>query len=116
MKRRNNLRKKILYNLIQHIEKFNRNSPFPLWDSYITDYLKNKYEMDDINYDEESVDCCEYCKNIHILKDEDGNDRCSRCNNVINDEFETFPNIFEYLKEYGHIWGMKYNKDGKKTS
>lgn len=109
-------KKEVLEKLINHIDYYNNLSPFPLWDSYNTNILKENFKMNKIDYDLEPVDCCKFCKNIHILPDENGNDVCSKCNNIVNDDYETFENIFDYMDVYGDIWGMKYSKDGEETS
>lgn len=109
-------RKELLGKLIEHIDYYNNLSPFPLWDSYYTNLLKENFKMNKVDYDLEPVDCCKFCKNVHIIPDENGNDICSKCNNVVNDDYETFENIFAYIDVYGDIWGMKYDKDGEETS
>lgn len=114
--KKKNLRREILYNLIQHIEYYNNLSPFPLWDSGDLNHLKELYKMDKLDYDNETVDCCRFCKNLHILPDEHGNSVCVRCNNIVNNDYETFNNMFDYIDAYGDIWGMKYDKDGREKS
>lgn len=116
MKTGNRLRKKFLEELLRHVEYYNNLSPFPLWDSYYTNRLKKKIEMNEIDYDEEPVVCCSYCKSLHIVEDEEGNDRCFRCHNIVNDDYETFDNIHEYNKEYGNIWELNKKEDGEKAS
>lgn len=115
MKKSNEKVKLILTKLLEHFDYYNNLAPFPLWDSYYTEKLRQMIKEDKINYDEESVDCCGYCKNIHSVEDEQGNYVCSKCKNIINDEFETFDNIYLYIEKYGDIWDIKNNSDGNET-
>jgi DNA-directed RNA polymerase subunit RPC12/RpoP len=55
--------------------------------------LENEKE---INYDDEPVVACKYCKSLHIVTDEVGNDICMRCG---SNELKEFKNIHEY-KEF----------------
>lgn len=88
---------------LNHLEYYNKMSPFPIYD---TDYIKDMKEevekieySEDIDYDLESVVACKYCKSLHIVYDEENNDMCMRCGSI--NELETFKDIFEYeLKIY----------------
>lgn len=96
----------ILKKLLNHVDNYNNLSPFPLWDSYYTEKLREKLKMEKTKYDEEPVECCRYCKNLHIIKDEEDNDICFKCGNIVNNDCEEFENIELYLKKYGSLWGL----------
>lgn len=102
----NSQRKKVLTNLLQHMEYHNKMAPFPIFDTYYVGILKTKIKMDHMNYDDEPVVACAHCKHLFIVTDEDGNDHCVKCRNSINDTI-TYSNIYEYLKEHGNLWGIK---------
>jgi DNA-directed RNA polymerase subunit RPC12/RpoP len=56
--------------------------------------LENEKE---INYDDEPVVACKYCKSLHIVTDEVDNDICMRCGSI--NELKSFENIHKY-KEF----------------
>ena len=107
------IKKKILQGLIDHIEFYNNLAPFPVFDTYYLNYLKDKLKMEHINYDEEPVVACKHCKNIFIVEDEDGNAHCIKCRNSVND-LEVFKTIFDYLDKYGELWGLSNHKGDEK--
>lgn len=84
--------------LLDHLEYYNKMSPFPIYDTdYIKDVKNRIMELEDenkINYDNEPVVACKYCKSLHIVTDEVDNDICGRCGSV--NELKEFKNIFEY--------------------
>ena len=84
--------------LLEHIEYYDRMGPFYIYGTEYVEDVRNKIkEMeaeDKINYDEEPVVACRYCKSLHILTDDEMNDHCSRCKSV--NELITFNNIHEY--------------------
>lgn len=106
----------VLTKLVEHIEYYNKLSPFPLWDSYYVEELKKKLEMNDIKKDTEPVVCCHYCKSLYIVEDEQGNDKCLKCKNIVTDDHELFASIHQYLRKYGEIWGLKEKSDESETS
>lgn len=59
--------------------------------------MKNPKEQ----YDELPVASCKYCKKLHIITDEVGNDICMNCGSV--NEIEMYDNIHEYLKINNNI-------------
>lgn len=74
-------------------------APFNVFDSEYVKDVDNYIKMIEDNkkdYDSEPVVACKYCKNLHIVTDEDVNNICMRCGSV-NDIVE-FENIYEYLK------------------
>lgn len=93
------------------MNRYNQMSPFPPYD---TDYVKSmkvkieEVEKADIDYDEEPVVACKYCKSLHITTEHDDTtdqdyDVCNRCfttNEVI--EFENIAKYIEHLKEHGY--------------
>jgi len=75
-------------------------APFPVYDTdWVKDIEKKIKEMeneDKINYDDEPVVACKYCKSLHIRTDDDMNDICFRCGST--NELIEFKNINEYNK------------------
>lgn len=88
---------------------YNRMTPFPVYD---TDYVKkvsetvDTLEKEDVDYDDEPVVACKYCKSLHITTEVEGQedyDLCNRCYTV--NELIEFDNINEYnkyLEKEGH--------------
>jgi DNA-directed RNA polymerase subunit RPC12/RpoP len=98
-------RTEYLKNSINHLEHYNKMSPFPIYD---TDYIKDiKDEVEkietseEVDYDLEPVVACKYCKSLHIVYDEDNNDVCMRCGSI--NELENFKDIFEYEKKISKL-------------
>lgn len=95
-----NTKLNILKSLLEHLEYYNKLAPFPIYDTEYVECIKNKIKiMEDnnkINYDDEEVVACKYCKSLHIETDELDNDVCMKCGSV--NELQTFKNIFEYKK------------------
>ena len=87
-----------LYDLIKHLEYYNRMAPFPVYDTgYVMDVknlVKEMEENDKIDYDNLPTVACKYCKNLHILVDDLENDVCMRCG-AVNDTI-----IFKNYNEY----------------
>jgi CTP:phosphocholine cytidylyltransferase-like protein len=75
-------------------------APFPVFDTdYVKDVdnlIKTMEDNKEINYDDEPVVACRYCKSLHIVSDELENNVCFKCGSV--NELEEFKNINEYLK------------------
>jgi len=73
-------------------------APFPVYDTEYVEEVKNiimKLENENkINYNEEPVVACKYCKSLHIVIDEVDNNICMRCGSV--NELKEFKNIHEY--------------------
>ena len=92
--------KKVLRTLLSHLLYYNRMAPFPVFDTEYVEGIKNKLrevmEDKDKDYDLEPVVACKFCKDLHILSDEIGNDVCMKCGAI--NELEEFSNINEYLK------------------
>lgn len=90
---------------------YNQMAPFPPYD---TDYVKSvkdkieEVEKSDIDYDNEPVVSCKYCKSLHITTEHDETtdtdyDVCNKCfttNEVI--EFKNIDEYIEHLKEHGY--------------
>lgn len=105
-----------LKNLWKHMDYYNKMSPFPIYDSeYVEDVKKEVEKTEDIDYDEEPVVACKYCKSLHItthIQDNETYDVCNRCYTA--NELIEFPNIHEYneyLLKHGHP--VYYGKDTK---
>jgi CTP:phosphocholine cytidylyltransferase-like protein len=75
-------------------------APFPPFDTdYVKDVdnlIKKMEDNKEINYDDEPVVACRYCKSLHIVSDELENNVCFKCGSV--NELEEFKDINEYLK------------------
>src|SRR5690606_19807629 len=86
---------------LKYMEEINQLAPFPIYD---TEEIKDlKVEIDKFEvYENEEVECCKNCKNLHLIDDDFGNTWCKKCHSV--NEIETLKDIDEYLKEYGDIW------------
>lgn len=83
--------------MLEHMEYYNKMAPFPPYDTEYVEEIRNKLKTmndDKINYDDEPVVACKYCKSLHIITDEVDNNICFRCGSI-NDLIE-FPNIFKY--------------------
>lgn len=106
------IRKKILQELLEHMEYYNLMAPFPVFDTYYIELLKHKIKMEHISYDDEPVVACSHCKSLFIITDEDDNDHCVKCRNSVND-VEVFLNIGKYLAKYGDLWNIDEQKDEK---
>jgi len=90
-----------LKKLLEHLQYYNKLAPFPVYDTdYVNDVKNRIMELEnekEINYDNEPVVACKYCKSLHIVTDEVDNDICMRCGSV--NELKEFKNIHEY-KEF----------------
>lgn len=90
-----------LKKLLEHLQYYNKLAPFPVYDTdYVNDVKNRIMELEnekEINYDDEPVVACKYCKSLHIVTDEVDNDICMRCGSV--NELKEFKNIHEY-KEF----------------
>jgi len=86
--------------LLKYVEYYNIMTSFPFYDtSWVEDIrnlIKSMEDNNKVNYDDEPVVACKYCKSLHIRDDEDDNSICFRCG-ATNDLIE-FKNIFEYEK------------------
>ena len=73
-------------------------APFNIYDSEYVEEVKNtimKLENENkIDYNDEPVVACKYCKSLHIVIDEVDNNICMRCGSV--NELKEFKNIHEY--------------------
>jgi len=73
-------------------------APFPVYDTEYVEEVKNiimKLENENkIDYNDEPVVACKYCKSLHIVIDEVDNNICMRCGSV--NELKEFKNIHEY--------------------
>lgn len=91
---------KFLKKLLSHLEYYNNLAPFPNYDSdYIKDVKEEIMKLEDenkVDYDEEPVVACKYCKSLHIIVDDVDNSICGRCGSV--NELKEFKNIHEYKK------------------
>ena len=89
-----------LKNLLAHMEYYNRMAPFPPYDTdYVKDIKKRINKMEEnnkINYDDEPVVACKFCKSLHIEIDDVENNVCMKCGSI--NELVEFENIDEYLK------------------
>ena len=91
----------ILQYLREHLDHFlyyNKMAPFPVYDTEYVEEVKNiimKLENENkIDYNDEPVVACKYCKSLHIVIDEVDNNICMRCGSV--NELKEFKNIHEY--------------------
>ena len=85
--------------LSSHLHYYNNMAPFPVFDTdYIStvDKLIKEMENNKINYDDDPVWACKYCKKLYIEVDELGNDICMHCGSV--NELKEFDNIYKYLE------------------
>ena len=77
---------------------YNKMAPFPVYDTEYVEEVKNtimKLENENkIDYNDEPVVACKYCKSLHIVIDEVDNNICMRCGSV--NELKEFKNIHEY--------------------
>lgn len=79
------------------MEHSNSMAPFPIFDTEYVEDVRDKIknmEENQINYDDEPVVACKYCKNLHIVNDKWDNAHCMRCGSV--NELKEYKNIFEY--------------------
>ena len=83
---------------LDHLLYYNKMAPFPLYDTEYVDEVQNiimKLENENkIDYNDEPVVACKYCKSLHIVIDEVDNNICMRCGSV--NELKEFKNIHEY--------------------
>ncbi|AGO48989.1 hypothetical protein Phi14:2_gp111 [Cellulophaga phage phi14:2] len=58
------------------------------------------------NYDEEPVECCSRCKNLHLIKESETSPdvSCTKCGDINN--VERLDSIHEYIDKYGMIWNI----------
>ena len=86
--------------LSNHLHYYNKLAPFPVYDTeYVKDVdnlIKIMENNRKIDYDDEPVVACKYCKSLHIETDEYKNDVCFKCG--ATNELQEFKNIDEYLK------------------
>ena len=89
---------KYLKKLLKHLQHYNKLAPFPVYDTEYVEEVKNiimKLENENkIDYNDEPVVACKYCKSLHIVIDEVDNNICMRCGSV--NELKEFKNIHEY--------------------
>lgn len=86
-----------LKKLLEHAKYYNLMAPFPVYDTEWVENLRIRIkEMEDNkhDYDQDPVWACKYCKKLHIITDDDGNDICFRCGAV--NELTEFKDIYEY--------------------
>lgn len=85
---------------LDHLLYYNKMAPFPVYDTEYVEEVKNtimKLENENkIDYNDEPVVACKYCKSLHIVIDEVDNNICMRCGSV--NELKEFKNIHEYKK------------------
>ena len=90
-----------LTDIHNHMSYYNKMTPFPHYETEI-----DKLKEENINYDDESVIACKYCKSLHIITEETstGNvDICNRCFTVgETTEFKNIREYNDYLKENGY--------------
>ena len=83
---------------LDHLLYYNKMAPFPVYDTEYVEEVKNtimKLENENkIDYNDEPVVACKYCKSLHIVIDEVDNNICMRCGSV--NELKEFQNIHEY--------------------
>lgn len=83
---------------LNHLLYYNKMSPFNIYDSEYVEEVKNtimKLENENkIDYNDEPVVACKYCKSLHIVIDGVDNNICMRCGSV--NELKEFKNIHEY--------------------
>ena len=95
----NQITLKYLVELLKYMEFHNKVAPFPVYD---TDNIKeiklkimNLENENKINYDDEPVEACRFCKSLNIQYDEDNlNVICMRCGST--NELRVFKTIHEY--------------------
>jgi len=95
---------KYLKKRLDHLQYYNKMAPFPVYDTEYVDNIKNKImsleNEKEINYDNEPVYACKYCKSLVVPNcydvDDDGNEYCLKCGSV--NEAVEFKNINEFLK------------------
>ena len=90
---------KLLKVELEHIEYYNRMSPFPLYDTEYVGLVKDKIkemEHSKKEYDDLPVAACKYCKSLHIVADDVENEVCMRCGAV--NEVIVFKDIDDYLE------------------
>lgn len=89
----------VLKNLLSHLKYYDNLAPFPIYGSEYIEDVENKLrevmENKNVNYDEEPVVACRFCKSLHIVSDEVDNNVCMRCGSI--NELTEFNNINEYL-------------------
>lgn len=85
---------------LEHLEYYNKMAPFPVYDTEYVENIRlkiNKMENNNkINYDDEPVEACKYCKSLHIETDDLDNNVCMKCGSV--NELIKFDNINLYLQ------------------
>ena len=83
---------------LDHLLYYNKMAPFPVYDTEYVEEVKNiimKLENENkIDYNDEPVVACKYCKSLHIVIVEVDNNICMRCGSV--NELKEFKNIHEY--------------------
>ena len=83
---------------LDHLLYYNKMAPFPVYDTEYVEEVKNtimKLENENkIDYNDEPVVACKYCKSLHIVIDEVDNNICMRCGSV--NELKEFKNIYDY--------------------
>ena len=83
---------------LDHLLYYNKMAPFNIYDSEYVEEVKNtimKLENENkIDYNDEPVVACKYCKSLHIVIDEVDNNICMRRGSV--NELKEFKNIHEY--------------------
>ena len=83
---------------LDHLMYYNKMAPFPVYDTEYVEEVKNiimKLENENkIDYNDEPVVACKYCKSLHIVIDEVDNNICMRCGSV--NELKEFKNIYDY--------------------
>ena len=94
----NQIKIKYLKKQLDHLLYYNKMAPFNIYDSEYVEEVKNtimKLEDENkIDYDNEPVVACKYCKSLHIISDDINNNICMRCGSV--NELREFPNIYKY--------------------
>ena len=95
----NQITLKYLKELLSHLEYYNKITPFPVYDTGFVEEIKleiMKLENENkINYDDEPVEACRFCKSLNIQYDEDNlNVICMRCGST--NELKVFKTIHEY--------------------
>lgn len=95
----NQITLKYLTELLIHLEYYNKMAPFPVYDTEYVEmikYLIMKIKDDEeVNYDDEPVEACRFCKSLNIKYDEDDlNVICMRCGSI--NELKVFKTIHEY--------------------
>lgn len=86
---------------LRSIEYYNNLAPFNVYGAEYIEDIKNKImelnKEDKVNYDNEPVVACKYCKSLHIITDDKDNTICMRCET--KNELVEFENIYQY-KEF----------------